>query len=327
MAMNGELDKSYVKFSLFEWLEMVWVKEDGFMDEAEGERVLWGDGNACGEWVVWRDGGDEVERTVGGVRSGENQEKIGDGRVRDFDGRKGRRDVRGGMGESSMGGLRRAAEVDDEVSGGLEGGTHDAGKKDEVGSDDGEVEGDESAGTTEKTSDGVRGRDCRSDTDGKPFVVRWKGREQHAGRRREHRNQRAGQNSHTFDREAAVARAVEGWMVFWDIQNVTPAQGSPGAEMVIQIKALLQSFAVGPVVGFHVFGPVAEIPLSIRNALQVTGCNIHHVDTDGRKDSVDKVMIAEMCISASSRKPPFGIALISGDKGSHPPPTKSSSPP
>ncbi len=131
--------------------------------------------------------------------------------------------------------------------------------------------------------------------------------------------QRRSVGNNVSKRNQELCRPEEfSWTVLWDIENVPVPQEFNGVQVVRKLCAKLSKMRGpehnDPVNRIVAITNISTLRVSLRNELQTNGVSLHHVETRGRKEAADKALITELCMSSFDKKPPAGIALLSGDQ-------------
>ncbi|KAH9299349.1 hypothetical protein KI387_031031, partial [Taxus chinensis] len=115
-----------------------------------------------------------------------------------------------------------------------------------------------------------------------------------------------GRESNDPDRKGPVA-------ILWDMENCGIPKGLSPEEVAGNIRKSLHMRGItGPVTTFSAYGDFSNRPRTLREGCQKSGVNLIDVP-NGRKDSADKAILADMFLFALDNDPPSSILLISSD--------------
>ena len=111
------------------------------------------------------------------------------------------------------------------------------------------------------------------------------------------------------------------WRVYWDLENVPIPKNVDPSYFVHRLLNSLSNISVSssltstpkPTVQIIATADVDRIAPRIRSSLHANGVSLVHVEAGRRKDTADKALLVELCLSAADILPPAGIALVSGD--------------
>lgn len=111
-----------------------------------------------------------------------------------------------------------------------------------------------------------------------------------------------------------------GWLTLWDFENVAPPSYLSGFFIMSRLRELLAvqrgKSEVDPLVQVVIYVDITKMEGHARQFMefQAAGASIHHIETQNRKDALDKALLVDFCLATRTRSPPFGFCLISGDQ-------------
>ncbi|KAJ8582323.1 hypothetical protein M405DRAFT_830836, partial [Rhizopogon salebrosus TDB-379] len=104
--------------------------------------------------------------------------------------------------------------------------------------------------------------------------------------------------------------------IFWDYENCSPPVSSRAFTIVNSIRRIAHIF--GSVTTFKAYLDMSEQSsenaVAFRSELQSSGVSMIDCPHDGRKDVVDKMILADMLVFAIDHHSPATVILISGDR-------------
>lgn len=99
--------------------------------------------------------------------------------------------------------------------------------------------------------------------------------------------------------------------VFWDLENVPVPRDKSGTDLAQALHATLKPF--GKKIRICAFADAEKVKANVRVGLMLAGVSLIDTKNVGKKDTVDKMIIARMFEFALDNASPATIVLVSGD--------------